>query len=61
MRKLTDKIKYEVINGHADLFAVKKTTQKFERFGTCHLSVLDFIRANGFKAACESGVIIPVT
>ncbi|MBK3780305.1 hypothetical protein G3A43_08545 [Paraburkholderia aspalathi] len=57
MRKLTDKIKYRLADGHAELFARHKQTQQFQCFGTCHLSTLDHIKANGLKASLEAGLI----
>jgi hypothetical protein len=57
MRKLTEKIKYRVTDGHAELFAKHKQTQRFQCFGTCHLSVLDHIMTHGLKAALDAGLI----
>lgn len=57
MRKLTSKVKYRVVDGHAELYAARKDTGQFECFATCHLSVLDYIKTNGMKAAAEGGLL----
>jgi len=57
MRKLTTKIKYNVVDDHAELFAVHKTSGKWAKFATCHLATLDYIEKHGLQAAMDLGCI----
>ena len=61
MRKLTDKIKFSIDTDEhgssATLYAKYKVTGKFMQVGTCHLSVLDYIREHGLKSALDAGLI----
>jgi hypothetical protein len=57
MRKLTEKIKYKIVDGHAELFAKLLTTGKYAKFATCHLSAVDHIEKHGFKATLDLGCI----
>ena len=56
MRKLTNKIKYKIIDG--DLFLYGKVDGKMHCVGTCHLSWLDSIKEFGFKKCFEMGLVL---
>lgn len=56
MRKLTKKIKYEIIDG--DLFLYGMVDGALKCVGTCHLSWLDFIKRDGFKKCFENGLVL---
>ena len=58
MRRLTNKVKYRLVDDHAELFAVRKDTGKWEKFATCHLSALDHIQKYGMKATMDLGCIV---
>lgn len=59
MRKLNDKIKYNYAEdgSYATLYAVKRSTGKYEAFGTCHYVTVPFIKDNGLQAAIDKGLI----
>lgn len=59
MRKLTEKTKYEIIDGDLYIYARRPDTGKFVLIGSCHLSWLDTIKkAGSIKAACDLGLVI---
>lgn len=58
MCKLTNKIKYRIVDDHAELFAARKDTREWAKFATCHLSALDHIRKHGLQATIDLGCIV---
>jgi len=51
MKKLTDKTKYELRDGHAVIFACLKGTTKFVPAFVCHTSCISVIQAaNSIRA-----------
>ena len=56
MKKLTNKIKYRIIDG--DLFLYGMVDGKMQRVGSCHLSWLDSIKEFGFKKCFEMGLVL---
>jgi hypothetical protein len=59
MKKLTDKTKYDIIDGDLYIYARLKSTGKFACVGSCHLSWLDTIKKVGsLKAAFDIGLVI---
>lgn len=59
MKKLTDKIKYEITpDGDAVLFLRRKDTQKWEAVASCHISVLRALRCGmSIHTAQENGLL----
>jgi len=57
MRKLTTKLKYKLVDGHAELYAVHKVSGKWFKVATCHTSALDHIQKHGLQATIDLGCI----
>jgi hypothetical protein len=57
VKKLTDKLKYKIADGHAELYAKRKDTGAWALMATCHLSALDHIVKHGMKATIDLGCI----
>ena len=59
VRKLNDKIKYSYAEdgSYAILYAVKRSSGKYEAFGTCHYVTVPFIQEHGLQAAFDKGLI----
>ncbi|MCP1117020.1 hypothetical protein [Robbsia andropogonis] len=60
MKKLTEKIKYKMVDGHAELYARRKGEMSFSLLGTCHASCIDVIQRNGdagLKEVIDNGCI----
>lgn len=50
MKKLTDKTKYDIIDGEVVIYAKRIGSTKFEPAFTCNVACIDLIkRANSFK------------
>lgn len=64
LRKLTDKIKFEIVKweddegSYAVLHMKHKQRQVYERVATCHTSALDAIAKNGLPASIACGLVI---
>ena len=50
MKKLTDKTRYDIINGEVVIYAKRIGSNKFEPAFTCNVACIDLIKkANSFK------------
>lgn len=56
MKKLTNKVKFKIIDG--DLFLYGSVNGNVECVGNCHLSWLEHIREKGFKKCFEMGLVL---
>ena len=59
MKKLTNKTKYDIVNGEVIIYAKRIGSDKFEPAFTCHMVCIDLIKqANSFKV--EGVYLIPI-
>ena len=49
MRKLTDKLKYDLLEDTAVIYGKKRGSDKWEPAFTCHIRTIAYIREHGFK------------
>ena len=59
MKKLTDKTKYDIVNGEVIIYAKRIGSEKFKPAFTCNIACIDLIKqANSFKV--EGVYIVPI-
>ena len=59
MKKLTDKTKYDIVNGGVIIYAKRIGSDKFEPAFTCNVACIDLIKqANSFKV--DGVYIVPI-
>lgn len=49
MRKLTDKLKYDLLEDTAVIYGKKQGSDKWEPAFTCHIRTIAYIKERGFK------------
>lgn len=57
MIKITEKLKYEIVDGSVILYARLLATGEWARRGSCHISVLPEIKKRGLKDCILEGWI----
>ena len=59
MKKLTNKTKYDIVNGEVIIYAKRIGSDKFEPAFTCNIACIDLIKqANNFKV--EGVHLVPI-
>lgn len=59
LKKLTEKTRWDIIDGEVYIFARKPGDQKWVKAFTCHPAVIDLIKSKGLREAVARSLLIP--